>query len=377
MKIYRACKPKNIVLSISLILFLTSDLNAQDQTVTLLQSYQYDASGSGQQFLLNEARNVSFFLLGELHGEQEIPNLLFSLWPEMYNDGYRHVAAEVSPWAADKLNSGKGKDSLSVEGLWTNSEAHFFLASGNAQGPMIWGCDMEEISLDLMIQDFAAQHSSDTTIKTLQSKITKGYNRKMAPDLLNVLVNYKALKADSFPSPLYESIVSSLKIDSARVYPDSKFKAQQLREELMKDYFIMHYKSLPKKDSPKILLRFGRNHLHRGFDSRGISTLGNFVSEFAIAEKMKTFNVAAFACGGQISLMGQTFDADERTDDPAFYLLWQQANFNSTIFDLRPLRRNLHQINSTDRTDLQKRLLYWADSYDAIICYKKVTPRKN
>lgn len=70
-----------------------------------LQQHQYDLSTGGKVFLLNEARNASFFLLGELHGENEIPALLRELWPAMWKDGYRHIAAELSPWAANHLNS--------------------------------------------------------------------------------------------------------------------------------------------------------------------------------------------------------------------------------------------------------------------------------
>ena len=71
----------------------------------------------------------------------------------------------------------------------------------------------------------------------------------------------------------------------------------------------------------KVLLRFGRNHLHQGHDARGISTLGNFVAEFATAHGQKVFNVGAFAAGGKETPLGNTFDADERTDELTFALL--------------------------------------------------------
>ena len=49
---------------------------------------------------------------------------------------------------------------------------------------------------------------------------------------------------------------------------------------------------------------FGRNHLHRGIDRRGVSTLGNFIAELAVAEGSASFNVALFAAGGKIALGG-------------------------------------------------------------------------
>jgi hypothetical protein len=43
-----------------------------------------------------------------------------------------------------------------------------------------------------------------------------------------------------------------------------------------------------------------------------------------------------------------------------------------TVFDLRPLRPTLHAIKTLTARDAG--LLYWADSYDAIVCYREVTP---
>jgi hypothetical protein len=40
---------------------------------------QYDLSTDGHAFLLKEAENASFFMLGELHGENEIPALIRSI----------------------------------------------------------------------------------------------------------------------------------------------------------------------------------------------------------------------------------------------------------------------------------------------------------
>jgi hypothetical protein len=123
-----------------------------------------------------------------------------------------------------------------------------------------------------------------------------------------------------------------------------------------------------------VLLRFGRNHLHRGYDARGVSTLGNFIAEFAVVESRKAFNVGAFGAGGTMNLLGKSFDADERRDELTFALLADNARYPATLFDLRPLRPPLHDIPGEKRTALERNLVYWADSYDALICYKEVTP---
>lgn len=123
-----------------------------------------------------------------------------------------------------------------------------------------------------------------------------------------------------------------------------------------------------------MFLRFGRNHLHRRYDRRGVSTLGNFVAELGTAEHLQVFNVAAFAGGGKIRLLGPPVDFDERNDDPAFAYLSSIAQYPATVFDLRPLRQALHRLSASKRSAIEASLTYWADSYDAIIFYREVTP---
>jgi hypothetical protein len=44
------------------------------------------------------------------------------------------------------------------------------------------------------------------------------------------------------------------------------------------------------------------------------------------------------------------------------------------VYDLRPLRPLLHAVPQEKRSPLETNLIYWVDSYDALICYKAVTP---
>jgi hypothetical protein len=141
----------------------------------------------------------------------------------------------------------------------------------------------------------------------------------------------------------------------------------------MKRQFMTHFKTASRG---KVLLRFGRNHMHRGYDARGVSTLGNFIAELATGRGRTAFNVGAFGAGGKATLLGETWDADERKDEPAFALLAAKAKYAATVFDLRPLRPLLHRIPAEKRSPLQQNLIYWADSYDALICYQTVTPRE-
>lgn len=350
---------------------------ADDLVLAALTTHQFNLENEGRRFLLNEAGNNDFFLLGELHGDNEIPALLRELWPEMWRLGYRHIAAEVSPWAAHALEfvpAGKGPD---VRGLWTKQDAADAHASAGTDTTVLWGCDMEEIQPEFLIRELAALNPGDVTLKKMTELTKDGYNRKIAPALLG-LVRADTWKSDETVNDLSlrENLHATLQIESDRLNPDTKMVAQNERELLMKEQFLAHVRQTAKAGTrSKVLLRFGRNHLHRGYDARGISTLGNFVAEFAVVEGRHAFNVGVFGAGGRASLLGETWNADERADEPAFALLAEMARYPATLFDLRPLRVLLHQIPQEERSALQKNLIYWADSYDALICYKTVTPR--
>ena len=67
-------------------------------------------------------------------------------------------------------------------------------------------------------------------------------------------------------------------------------------------------------------------------------------------------------------------DWDETREDPAFALLASQTRYAATVFDLRPIRGMLHRIPDEKRSPAEASLVYWVDSYDAIICYREVTP---
>ena len=345
--------------------------------LTALENHQYDLATTGRDFLLTEARSNDFFLLGELHGENEIPDLLPTLWPQMWRDGYRHVAAEVSPWTANQLETAPAPGPH-IQGLWTHKQAADIRAFASPGTTVLWGCDMEEMHPEYLIRDLAALNPANPQLKQMASLASNGYNRKMASDLLALMQSSHA-EHDAVVNSisLRQNLLATLEIETNRARPESRMTAQNQRELLMKMQFLEHLRASGSDPASKVFLRFGRNHLHRGYDARGISTLGNFVTEFAVSRGQKAFNVGAFGAGGKASLMGETWNADERQDEPTFALLAGHARYSATVFDLRPLRPLLHAIPADKRTPLEINLIYWADSYDALICYKNVTPLKD
>ena len=375
-------RPSWLILCVSIVVVATPIVpqgpQGDDSILTALTTHQQDLETDGLKFLFDEASKNDFFLLGEVHGDNEIPKLLTTLWPVMWKERYRHIAAELSPWAAHQLEFapvGKGPD---VMGLWTKRELSDVRTFAGSNEDVIWGCDIEEAQPQLPIAELASLNPDDPDLKRMRELTKDGYNRKMAPDLLDLAKQSRA-EVDKVLNDvsLRENLIETLEVEKNRLATNTKMIAQNERERVMKEQFLRHFRLNSKLGAPgKVLLRFGRNHLHRGYDARGISTLGNFIAEFALEQEKKTFNVGAFGAGGEASMAGKTWNADERQDELAFALLAERAKYSATIFDLRPLRPLLHQIPPGKRSALQANLIYWADSYDALICYKTVTPLK-
>src|SRR3977135_3508216 len=379
---YMCRRPSWLILCVSIVVVATPIVpqgpQGDDSILTALTTHQQDLETDGLKFLFDEASKNDFFLLGEVHGDNEIPKLLTTLWPVMWKERYRHIAAELSPWAAHQLEFvpvGKGPD---VMGLWTKRELSDVRTFAGSNEDVIWGCDIEEAQPQLPIAELASLNPDDPDLKRMRELTKDGYNRKMAPDLLDLAKQSRA-EVDKVLNDvsLRENLIETLEVEKNRLATNTKMIAQNERERVMKEQFLRHFRLNSKLGAPgKVLLRFGRNHLHRGYDARGISTLGNFIAEFALEQEKKTFNVGAFGAGGKASMSGKTWNADERQDELAFALLAERAKYSAPIFDLRPLRPLLHQIPPGKRSGLQANLIYWADSYDALICYKTVTPLK-
>jgi hypothetical protein len=149
--------------------------NATDESIRKeLTSHDRVFDASGEAVLLKEASEHQYFLLGELHGENEVPDLLSDLWPALWRTGYRHVAAEVSPWAATDLQRSEAEDATPVPGLWTRKQAANVLRFAAPGNSVLWGCDIEEEQPDRLINHMAQLNFTDTRLRSMQEIVSHG-----------------------------------------------------------------------------------------------------------------------------------------------------------------------------------------------------------
>jgi hypothetical protein len=66
--------------------------------------------------------------------------------------------------------------------------------------------------------------------------------------------------------------------ETGHAYDANRERALLLKANFLADYTAL---SIRLKRPPRVLLKFGANHLYRGFDTTNLADLGNFVTEFA------------------------------------------------------------------------------------------------
>jgi hypothetical protein len=318
-----------------------------------LRTSQLDLSTDGKAFLIEEGRRASFFALGGLHGDNETPAMIEAVWPTLEQSGYRYITVEMSPWATSKLKI-----------------------------PHLRGADIEEPRPNLIIRELAAANPQNRALQLMAEAVKDGYQRKRAAELLDLARQMEEVKdASDGGFSLKTLVLRTLEVEVVRMMRDSSGQdavlnrqaASVLRETFMKEMFLAHYRAAGLK--PKVMAVFGQSHMGRGIDRRGVSTLGNFIAELAAAENTQSFHVELFGAGGKINFRG-LLDADQRKDEQAFDVLASVARFPATVFDLRPLRSLLRRTPVQTLSSRDASLLYKADSYDAVVCYREVSPAK-
>ena len=145
----------------------------------------------------------------------------------------------------------------------------------------------EEVQPQFLIRELAGLNPGDPKLERMVQITKPGYDRKMAPELLALATGSDGKKDETVNEiPLRQNLLGTLEIETNRAGEDTKMIAQNERELLMKEQFLAHLNHASVLGTPsKVLPRFGRNHLHRGYDGRGISTLGNFIAEYAIEHR--------------------------------------------------------------------------------------------
>jgi hypothetical protein len=386
----------------------------QTALATLLQANRYqlmvqdgEMSGPGASFLKKELSEAQFVAIGEEHGTREVPQFVWATCRAMAQNGLDAMAIESGPLVTAQLQQWTAKNGGST-GLATfekqypdsiaffNWQQEFDLLSHCQQATAphtlhLWGLDQEFLGspkfilqqiletqpgpqAEAIAQKLQAQCSVDT-----QKAIASGSWKDACMLRLSAadLASLQSAVERTENRRAQELTAALVKTHHIYTFHESghSYEANRERALLLKHNFLTDYQQLSNTTQrpPRVLLKFGGNHLFKGFDQTNLNDLGNFVTEFADGLGSSSLHIEVLGIRGEDEEEfgpGQPDRAVAKDAAPDFLApLYAEVNPGGwTIFDLRPLRSKFASFNHADRE--LERLIF---GYDMLVLVPEVT----
>ncbi len=353
-------------------------VSAQSNAVDLLKANLYaielkdgKLSGKGFDFLMREASDAQFIAMGEQHNNREIPEFTTALFSSLHQKlGFNYLALEQDTVTL-RLMSGRdfvGKRQRLLDYASERPNAFTFATDqelamiadageiSSAKHRRVWGLD----------QVFGAVHGLEILYEKIPDPTRKNKVSQMLDELKKLEAERTAKRErytiasasevdgfldllnelDDLKDPEARFVIEQMLI-SARVYGNNRkagqgeltgLKSNVEREENMKRLFVDEYRQAQAAGDllPKVLLKFGHYHIIRGRGWSNIHTLGNFVSEFAIANRKKALLIALY-------VNNESGDYSVMSSYPNYKVFADAAPADQwSVIDLRPLRKYAH-----------------------------------
>ncbi|MDB4917193.1 MAG: hypothetical protein JWM95_4837 [Gemmatimonadetes bacterium] len=381
---------------------LVKDLRARAVPMRLANG---TLSGAGADSLLAEAKRSQFFLIGEDHGFADVPELGKALMPRLAAAGYQHLALEMGPVSAGLLARSMGRadmdDALSrmfreypMAIPFASREELEFYGAAKALSPVesIWGLDQEFLFSPAVLlsrlAELAPQGKSAPVARTMADRAAHATREAISrhdPALLFILASADSdwARLDSAFAgttvPEARDIIRELRA-SREIYLTSMSRGYQsglMRSLLMKQHFMDYYRRAQArgKSYPKVVYRFGSNHVIQGASYTGHYDIGNLARELAASTGRTSFNVFVLVLNGtQNKYLPYVGNDADRTGayDAGSSLEMDVSPFAGavvdstswTYIDLRPLRG---RVAAGRYGALERRLEKTLTGFDAVV----------
>lgn len=363
--------PIVMALELMLIALPTSDAKASELDALIERSLVPLAlengvlEGPGADWLEDRTRDVRYVLVGEAHGNAGIAHFSGALAHLLGAQGPYFTAIETDPVIAADLerllrdpDPGALAAYLQIEGHafavpfynWLE-EADFLriaLRYGPAGGSVLWGLDQAFMGAvhpwAKRIEESArtpAARAEAARIAALAKDDVMSLLAKAPPEEFEALRDALNGPGDEHARELAEQLALSMRIYSPFVLgKGSVYAANYERESLMKHHLLGHLRAAQARNEvdPRVLFKFGANHLTRGLSPTNVPSLANFVFELAIVEGTQAFSMLVLCGPGsfQADFMGNATPADAWFAERFDFLAPHLTRPGLTLFDLRP-----------------------------------------
>jgi hypothetical protein len=277
-------------------------------------------AGRGWDWLVQEARDARFTLIGEEHGVAETAQFSAALFNALRGSGYSRIAVELSPIMAQDIEAAARRNGLqgiadffAVPGAWgalyeLREEAQFLAAAVNVvprSEHVLWGLDREIFSDRYLISKLEARapRRARESLRRLKEASTNAWARHRqnpTPENLFSLSQDPAVvsavrtawpdpdrESDTILRTLEESLAISAAARTGGAWAYSQRRAQWNRNNLAARLREERGRGSP----PKVMLKFGYNHMIRGANYFNVFDLGAMTDEVAALSGGRAFHI--------------------------------------------------------------------------------------
>jgi hypothetical protein len=332
-------------------------------------------TGRGWDWLVKEARDARFTLVGEEHGVAETAQFSAALFEALRGSGYSRMAIELSPIIAQDIEAAARRNGLqgildffarpdTWSPMYLREEAQFLSAVINAaprNERVLWGLDREIFSDRYLISRLEARvpqraRESFTRLKEASANSWAQREKNPGPPFLfseepGLVSAVRAAwpnpdrESDTILRTLEESLAINAVARTSTAWDSSERRAQWKRNNLaarLRD-------ERERRSPPKVMLKFGYNHMIRGANYVNIFDIGAMTDEVATLSGDRAFHILVLPGPGSrqavlgpsrnfVSVSSDEFDEFRAGDQRLTRVL---SNANATgheVIDLRALR---------------------------------------
>jgi hypothetical protein len=332
-------------------------------------------AGRGWEWLVQQARDARFTLVGEEHGVAETARFSAALFDALRGFGYSRVAIELSPIIAQDIEAAARRDGLrgilnffALPSTWSpmylREEAQFIAAVVEAaprNERVLWGFDREIFSDRYLIARLEAKvprraREPFARLKEASTNAWVQHQKNPGPPFL--FTEDPALVSavrTAWPNPdresdmilrtLEESLAINAVARTGTAWDSSERRAQWMRNALAERLREERGRGSP----PKVMLKAGYNHMIRGANYVNIFDVGAMTDEVAALDRGRAFHILVLPGPGSrqavlgpsrsfVAVSSDEFDEFKAGDQRLTRVLSNPSATGHEVIDLRALR---------------------------------------
>ncbi len=357
-------------------------------------------AGRGWDWLVQQAKEARFTLIGEEHGVAETAQLSAALFTALRASGYTRMAIELSPIIAQDIEAASRRNGLrgildffALPNTWSpmylREEAQF-IASVVSAAPrgerVLWGLDREILSDRYLISRLEPKvplraKNSFARLKESSASAWAGgapfiFSQNPDPALVSAV-------RSAWPNPdrdsdlILRTLEESLAINAV-ARTGTAWASSDRRAQWMRNGFAERLREEQRRGlQPKVMMKFGYNHMIRGENYVNIFDLGAMPDEIAALSGGRAFHIIVLpGPGSHQAVMGNgrnfnsvssdEFDEFKAGDQRLTRVLSNANAAGHEVIDLRAVRPFANRGLDAWNSDVVRTIL----GYDAAVIWK-------